>query len=198
LLNTFGRTNGFLYDTRGSLLCCYLIYIYIAPVIGHSALRKLLVVDHKLVYCTAIMSMITKWKWKNVCGLTWFASLFITRVTLASAGISCCRVSVCLSQVGVLLKRPHHRDSRFLMPKISAKLKRGSPPTEVPNANVGHFAYKTFRLLDTSPTTWTLCLLDISPTGHFAYSLDSSPTKCEHKRMKMCDIHCVPNTRAQQ
>ena len=27
----------------------------------------------------------------------------------------------------------------------------------------GHFAYETFRLLDTSPTTWTLRLLDISP-----------------------------------
>jgi len=35
--------------------------------------------------------------------------------------------------------------------------------------NVGHFAYKTFRLLDTSPTTWTLRLLDSSPTRHFAY-----------------------------
>jgi len=58
--------------------------------------------------------------------------------------------------------------------------------------NVGHFAYKTFRLLDTSPTTWTVRLLDISPTGHFAYSVDSSPTQREHKRMKMCDIHCVP------
>jgi len=64
--------------------------------------------------------------------------------------------------------------------------------------NVGHFAYKTFRLLDTSPTTWTLRLLDISPTGHFAYYVDSSPTQCEHKRMKMCDIHYVPKTRAQQ
>jgi len=29
--------------------------------------------------------------------------------------------------------------------------------------NVGHFAYKTFRLLDTSPTTWTFRLHDISP-----------------------------------
>jgi len=35
--------------------------------------------------------------------------------------------------------------------------------------NVEHFAYKTFRLLDTSPTTWTLRLLDITPTGQFAY-----------------------------
>ena len=61
--------------------------------------------------------------------------------------------------------------------------------------NVGHFAYKTFRLLDTLPTTWTLRLIDISPTGHFAYSVDSSPTHCEHKRMKMCDIHCVPKNR---
>jgi len=47
-------------------------------------------------------------------------------------------------------------------------------------ANVGHFAYKTFRLLDTSPTTWTFRLLDISPTEQFAYEtfrlLDSSPT----------------------
>jgi len=46
--------------------------------------------------------------------------------------------------------------------------------------NVGHFAYKTFRLLDTSPTTWTLRLLDISPTGQFAYETfrlqDTSPT----------------------
>jgi len=46
--------------------------------------------------------------------------------------------------------------------------------------NVGHFAYKTFHLLDTSPTTWTLRLLDISPTGQFAYQtfrlLDTSPT----------------------
>jgi len=44
----------------------------------------------------------------------------------------------------------------------------------------GHFAYETFRLLDTSPTTWTLRLLDISPTGQFAYEtvrlLDTSPT----------------------
>jgi len=38
-----------------------------------------------------------------------------------------------------------------------------------PKTNVGHFAYKTFRLLDTSPTTWTLRLIDISPTGQFAY-----------------------------
>ena len=36
-------------------------------------------------------------------------------------------------------------------------------------SNVGDFVYKTFRLLDTSPTTWTLRLLDISPTGQFAY-----------------------------
>jgi len=47
-------------------------------------------------------------------------------------------------------------------------------------SNVGHFAYKTFRLLDTSPTTWTLRLVDISPTGQFAYEtfrlLDTSPT----------------------
>jgi len=35
--------------------------------------------------------------------------------------------------------------------------------------NYGHFAYKTFHLLDTSPTTWTLRLLDISPNGQFAY-----------------------------
>jgi len=27
----------------------------------------------------------------------------------------------------------------------------------------GHFAYETFRLLDTSPTTWTFRLHDISP-----------------------------------
>jgi len=44
----------------------------------------------------------------------------------------------------------------------------------------GHFAYDTFRLLDTSPRTWTLRLLDISPTGQFAYEtvrlLDTSPT----------------------
>jgi len=44
----------------------------------------------------------------------------------------------------------------------------------------GHFAYETFRLLDTSPTTWTPRLLDISPTGQFAYEtvrlLDTSPT----------------------
>ena len=46
-------------------------------------------------------------------------------------------------------------------------------------------------------------MLDTSPTRHFAYwtlrhSVDSSPTQCEHKKMKMCDIHCVPKTRAQQ
>jgi len=55
-----------------------------------------------------------------------------------------------------------------------------------------HFAYN----MDTSPighfAYWTVRLPDISPTGHFAYSVDSSPTQCEHKRMKMCDIHCVP------
>jgi len=34
-----------------------------------------------------------------------------------------------------------------------------------PTGNVGHFAYKTFRLLDTSPMTWILRLMDISPTG---------------------------------
>jgi len=44
---------------------------------------------------------------------------------------------------------------------------------------------------------WTLHLQDISPTRHFAYYVDSSPTQCEHKRMKMCDIHCVPKTIAE-
>jgi len=43
----------------------------------------------------------------------------------------------------------------------------------------GHLAYETFRLLDTSPTTWTLRLLDVSPTGPFAYETvrlrDTSP-----------------------
>jgi len=62
----------------------------------------------------------------------------------------------------------------------------------------------TLRLLYTSPTTWTLRLLDILPTGQFAYQtfrlldtspiyyVDNSPSQCEHKRMKMCDIHFVP------
>jgi len=36
-------------------------------------------------------------------------------------------------------------------------------------SNVGHFAYETFRLLDTSPTAWTLRLPDIP-------LLDTSPT----------------------
>jgi len=60
----------------------------------------------------------------------------------------------------------------------------------------GQFAYWTVRLLDTSPTGqfayWTVRLLDNSPTGQFAYSVDSSPTHCEHKRIRMCDIHCLP------
>ena len=63
--------------------------------------------------------------------------------------------------------------------------------------NVGHFAYD----MDTSPIPnghfayWTFRLRDISPTGHFAYSVDSSPTQCEHKRINMCDIHCLPKNR---
>ena len=44
----------------------------------------------------------------------------------------------------------------------------------------GHFAYWTVRLLDISPTNWTVRPLVISPTGHFAYwtvrLLDISPT----------------------
>jgi len=55
--------------------------------------------------------------------------------------------------------------------------------------NVGHFAYKTFRLLGTSPTTWTLRLLDISPTGQFAYEtfrlLDTSPTMWTVRRLNV-------------
>ena len=43
---------------------------------------------------------------------------------------------------------------------------------------------------------WTLRLQDISPTGHITYSVDSSPTLCEHKRMKLCDIHCVPKNKS--
>jgi len=64
-------------------------------------------------------------------------SLVFTRATLDSAGISC-RVSVRLSQVGVLLKRLKRRITQttphdipgtlvFSCRKISAKLKRGHP-----------------------------------------------------------------------
>ena len=56
----------------------------------------------------------------------------------------------------------------------------------------GHFAYD----MDTSPNGhfayWTVRLRHVLPTGHFAYSVDSSPTQREHKRVTMCDIHCVP------
>ena len=47
-------------------------------------------------------------------------------------------------------------------------------------------AYRTFRVLDTSPTTWTLRLLDSLPNRQFAYEIfrlldtsprDSSPTR---------------------
>jgi len=80
----------------------------------------------------------------------------LTRAMLASAGISCHRVSVCLfvclSQVGVPLKQLKvgslkHRhtigqDSSFLMPKISAS-QTGSPPAEAPNpygyVKIGNF-----------------------------------------------------------
>jgi len=34
---------------------------------------------------------------------------------------------------------------------------------------IGHFAYGTLRILDSSPTIWSFRLLDTSPTGHFAY-----------------------------
>jgi len=59
---------------------------------------------------------------------------YFYRATPCYRGICRSRVSVCVSQVGVLLKRLNHRitqttphdspDSSFPMPKISAKLKR--------------------------------------------------------------------------
>ena len=45
--------------------------------------------------------------------------------------------------------------------------------------NDGHFAYRTLRLLDSSPTVWSFRLLDTLPTCHFACEtlrlLDISP-----------------------
>jgi len=66
-----------------------------------------------------------------------------TRVTLASAGISCRHVSVCLSQVGVLMKRLNvgSRNNATRYPRDSfsdvenlGKTQMGSPPTETTNA----------------------------------------------------------------
>jgi len=63
---------------------------------------------------------------------------------------------------------------------LQGETPRRDQDSQVEAKNVGHLAYKTFRLLDTSPTSWTLRLLDISPTGQFAYEtfrlLDTSPT----------------------
>ena len=69
-----------------------------------------------------------------------FRHFVFTRATLASAGISCCRVSVRLSvshkssvllkQLNVGSRKQRHTiasDSSFLMPKISTKIKRGRP-----------------------------------------------------------------------
>jgi len=56
------------------------------------------------------------------------------------------RVSVCLSQVGVLLKRVNDspcRESTFLVPKISAKLKRGHPQRRR-QTQVGRLKLPTF------------------------------------------------------
>jgi len=75
--------------------------------------------------------------------------MIFTRATLASAAISCRRVSVCLSirlsQVGVLLQwlnAGSHKQRRtiaqglysFFVAENLGKTQTGSPPTEVPNA----------------------------------------------------------------
>jgi len=55
---------------------------------------------------------------------------------LASVGISCHRVSVCLSEVGVLLKwlNTGSRKQKFFDAENLGKTQTGSFPTEAPNA----------------------------------------------------------------
>ena len=89
----------------------------------------------------------------HAVSVTWYV---FTRATLASAGISCRRVSICLSvcssvslsQADVLLKQLNvgsrrqrytiARDSRFLMPKISAKRTESPPPQRRRQMQVGY------------------------------------------------------------
>jgi len=71
-----------------------------------------------------------------------FISQIFTRATLASAGRPSCRRVICLSVRPSVAKRritqtrpcTIAKDSIFLLPEISAKVKRGSPATEAPNA----------------------------------------------------------------
>jgi len=59
--------------------------------------------------------------------------------------------------------------------------KKNSASFRLTGQVTGHFAYETFRLLDTSPTGhfayWPVRLMDSSPTRHFAYDRDISPTR---------------------
>ena len=79
--------------------------------------------------------------WSRKKGRKTVVVVVVTRVTLASAGISCRRMSVCLSvhlsQVGVLListETAKRRITQTTPHKNLGKTQMESPPTEAPNA----------------------------------------------------------------
>ena len=54
--------------------------------------------------------------------------------------------------------------------------------------NYGHFAYRTLRLLDSSPTVWSFRLLDTLPTGHIAYEDISCTGQFAHWTIRLLVI----------
>ena len=85
------------------------------------------------VVCCVLHVMFSLSQQKECVQVVGNSSIF-TRTMLVSAGISCHGVSVCLSQVDVVLKRlnvgsctQRHTRASFLLLIISIKLKRGHP-----------------------------------------------------------------------